>query len=251
MEGLPSLASLDGRADLWLLPERGLDSPAVCDLSDHLPSDERIRYERLRVEASRRLFLGARFLSRHAISVYTGVPAARLAFGVGDHGRPHLVPNPWDLQFNLSHTRGLVACVITRGHHCGVDVERTPAEPRLVNALVPFFAAEERLHLAIVPEPDRGRLAIDYWVLKEAYLKALGTGLTRSLNSFTIHRLPSQPVMVRDDWSESRGQTWQFELHRVGHDHMVGVALGVRHSSRQAPPVPVHTLEAARFFPLT
>ena len=61
---------------------------------------------------------------RSALAVVGELPAAEWRFVIDKGGKPRIDPchgRP-DLQFNLSHTRGFVACAVTRDNAIGVDV---------------------------------------------------------------------------------------------------------------------------------
>jgi 4'-phosphopantetheinyl transferase len=185
MHLVPSRRSLGLAADLWLLDEAAVDElSAALTVGQLLSVEETARYTRHRLEGPRRRFLGARLLCRHALSAYADVAPAEWMFTQGRFGRPELDPNPWDLAFNVSHTVGLIACVVTRGGLCGVDVEPAPARPEAVALADGHFAPHECDALAAVADGARADLFVDFWVLKESYTKALGLGLSRRLSSF-------------------------------------------------------------------
>ncbi|MER6129500.1 4'-phosphopantetheinyl transferase superfamily protein, partial [Streptomyces sp. NPDC001795] len=118
----------------------------------------------------------------------------------------------------------LIACVVTdRGRACGVDAERSPAGADAVAYLPRLFAERERADLAAVADDGAraARLAA-YWVLKEAYLKALGTGLRRELSSFAFSGLAGPRVRLHD--AERPVRHWHFDLMRPTPYHVVAVA---------------------------
>ncbi|BBB00139.1 putative phosphopantetheinyl transferase PfaE [Actinacidiphila reveromycinica] len=190
------------RIRLWLLPERAVPRfAAEVGGLRLLTAEERARHARLPTAGARRRYLGARLLSRHALSADTGLPPERWRFRRGPFGRPEPEPAADGVRFNLSHTDGLIACVVTRDRACGVDVERAPASPEAVGHLARRFSAAERAELAALePAPRQARFS-ELWVLKESYLKALGTGLTRDLASFSFagpHPGPGRPAARPD-----------------------------------------------------
>ncbi|MBK3589875.1 4'-phosphopantetheinyl transferase superfamily protein, partial [Streptomyces sp. MBT57] len=97
----------------------------------------------------------------------------------GPHGRPAVVQAGGGppLHFSLAHSRGLIAVAVAP-RVIGVDVERLPS-PETVEACARALHPGEQAELAAAPPGERrahfGRL----WTRKEAYLKALGTGLSR------------------------------------------------------------------------
>jgi 4'-phosphopantetheinyl transferase len=237
---------LSGAAHLWLLPEAAVARVGAAVIPERLLSaDELERYERLRLAPVRRRFLGARILCRHALSAYADVGPAEWRFAYGPHGRPELEPNVWGLRFNVSHTVGLIACVVTCSDTCGVDVELTPARPEAVALSEEHFAAAERADLnALAPGARAARFA-DLWVLKEAYTKALGVGLTRDLSSFTFD-LRGPTITLGDPQREpAEARHWQFRLLRIGPQHTCAVAL--RRADRGARPLDVHPIDFAAY----
>ncbi|MDE7076742.1 MAG: 4'-phosphopantetheinyl transferase superfamily protein [Clostridia bacterium] len=109
----------------------------------------------------------------------------------GEHGKPRLV-QPEGLFFNISHS-GEWTVAAFADCEVGVDIQHVkPADMRLADR---YFAAEEREALA---QSDCAQdLFFRFWTVKESYLKALGTGLSRTLNSFTV-RLSESGVKITD-----------------------------------------------------
>lgn len=236
-----------GPATLHLLPETAVDAFAARVGGTGALSDaERTRWARLRGQGARRRYLGARLLVRHALSAADGRPTDRWHFTTGPWGRPELPPPDDGLRFNVSHTEGLLACVVTRHGGCGVDVESVPARPDAVVHLPPHLAPAERAALAALDGEARAVRLAELWVLKEAYLKALGTGLTRPLASFTFRdgapTAPDDPTsptgpnrpddpggapLTVDDprLPVAEAATWRLRLMRPGPRHVLGLAL--------------------------
>ncbi|MDE7086812.1 MAG: 4'-phosphopantetheinyl transferase superfamily protein, partial [Clostridia bacterium] len=99
----------------------------------------------------------------------------------GEWNKPVLV-QPKNLFFNLSHS-GEWTVIALSGKEVGVDVQQIkPADMRLARR---FFTREEAKAIENAPDPDK--LFYRIWTAKEAYLKAIGTGLNRPLNSIDVH----------------------------------------------------------------
>lgn len=87
-------------------------------------------------------------------------------------GKPFLPEYPV-LRFNLSHCRGLAACLLSP-YECGVDAEmRRPLRERVVRRV---FTEAEQEALAQADDPDL--LFTELWTMKEAYVKAVGVGIS-------------------------------------------------------------------------
>lgn len=204
----------DPRAvDLWTLPEH-----RVTELSlrmgglDLLTPEERARHRRLLRTGSRHRFLGGRLLCRLALSSRTGLPPDTWRFAVTRHGRPELAADHGGLRFNLSHTDGLIVCVVTRGRGCGVDVERVPFDDEKVRALDTFLGGVS------------GADVSERWVLTEAYLKGLGVGLTGGLQGLAFRRHGGGRFTVTDQRGPAVAARWRLDLLRPSPHHLVAVA---------------------------
>lgn len=91
---------------------------------------------------------------------------------LGEHGKPFFPSRP-DLQFNLSHTVGVIALAIG-DEPVGIDVERIPT--RLDEEVAAFCCnARELAEIRAAPRPELEFIRL--WTRKEAYLKLLGTGI--------------------------------------------------------------------------
>lgn len=136
---------------------------------------ERNRHEHLVAHALKRLVL-----SRHA----PGVEPTAWRFAVGAHGKPAVVEPPVDLRFNLSHTEGLVACLVAAGADVGVDVETVARKTDTAAVAGRFFAEPEVAALRTLPSEAQHERFFEYWTLKESYIKARGMGLAIPLGDF-------------------------------------------------------------------
>jgi 4'-phosphopantetheinyl transferase len=212
---------------LWLLPEDAVeDFSARLGGRRLLSSAEQARMAALRTDGARRRYLGARVLSRYALSDRTSRPLELWRFRRNEYGRPEVLPPVDRVRFNLSHTDGMIACVVTHGADCGVDVERSPARPDAVAHLPRFFAPAERDVLAAQPGVRASQVAA-YWVLKEAYLKALGIGIRRELSGFTLSPPAAGPIRVQDPQQDpERNAAWQFDLIYPYPGFVLAVATG-------------------------
>jgi 4'-phosphopantetheinyl transferase len=160
-----------------------IDRAALTNARETLSVNERRRCARLRVEEDRRDFTIAHDLLRRSLSRYAPVQPDAWEFAANAYGKPQLVNGA--LSFSLSHTRGLVACAVAARMPIGIDVESVSrgADPQIADR---FFSAWEAAMLHECPEDRRRVRFIELWTLKEAFLKALGLGLSRSLASVSF-----------------------------------------------------------------
>jgi phosphopantetheinyl transferase len=133
-------------------------------------------------------FLAGRALLRHALEQFTGRKAHSHELRVTPEGKPECVAGP---AISLSHSGDIVVCAVASGSAIGVDVEtRKPRPPAVTTLAAQYFSPFEAAW--IEADPDRRFQML--WVLKEAYLKALGVGLAGGLSSLECRIEPPSLV---------------------------------------------------------
>lgn len=172
-----------------------------------LDDNERERRSRLRFAHDRNLFTLAHLLLRVELSRHAGIAPAQWTFVRGPHGKPALAPALMavhGLHFSLSHAGGMAACAVTRIGEVGVDVE--PLDGNIdTDALATIaLTADEQAAIADLDPQARRKRFLTLWTLKEAYLKARGTGLTQSMQQCVFRlghdgRGPPQLAHAGDD----------------------------------------------------
>lgn len=227
-------------AEVWVVAVAELARRGLLDrYRDVLSPAERDRLCRFRLEHDRLGYLAAHGLVRTALTSRDPSTApSRWRFRAAPQGRPEVDPAHHDtqLRFNLSHTEGTVACVVTAGADCGVDVEVTPSAADVTLLARGSLTADERVALSAYTGERRHREFFRYWTLKEAYAKARGQGMALPFQDLGFDlrgaaiRLVSRPA---DDAGR-----WQFAQWFTPDDAAVGVAIRgpvelVRHD---APP---------------
>ncbi|NKI74740.1 4'-phosphopantetheinyl transferase superfamily protein [Dickeya sp. CFBP 2040] len=124
--------------------------------------------------------------------------ASTLSFSRNPHGKPFLPQHP-AIQFNLSHTHGAFAFVFARHNPVGVDVESCQGQvDRKRSVARRFFHHEEIRWLDSLDDALFLPAFIRLWSRKEAYIKALGLGLHKSLSSFSCLTDSQGAIQVAD-----------------------------------------------------
>jgi 4'-phosphopantetheinyl transferase len=206
-----------------------------------LDEAERARADRFHFAADRDAYATAHALLRVMLSKEAGIAPADWRFRAAHGGKPEIDPalGQPDLRFSLSHTRGMVACAVGRGHDLGVDVEACdPSHPALEVAQR-FFAPAEAALLGRLPPAQRNVAFYRIWTLKEAYLKATGQGITGPLDSFAFTLDPVSIAFSTPGSGQPDG--WQFTEFRPGPGHRL--ALAIRRPA--AAPVPLDPAPAS------
>jgi len=219
-------------AHAWmLLPEKVPPDDLKRCCSVWLSPDERQNMARLRKASLRHEYLAARALCRRVISQSTGIEPVDLVFHRLPCGKPLLAgPSPVrSLEFNLTHTGGLLVCLLSRAGAVGVDAEDISRPVEVESIARHFLSSAARHSLLALPSRKRFNRFYELWVLNEAYLKGRGLGLAAAGEQLTIdvdHE--GQPVPFDD---------WQLSLFHPTPRHIAATAIRARGTGRT---VPVH-----------
>ncbi len=155
---------------LWRVVIGQADTPSVTGV---LSDQERRRAARYRFARDQREFMVSRGVLRMILAGYTGRPAASLHFRHNERGKPSVEGS---VQFNLTHAAE-VALITVACTHVGVDVERVDPEFAWQEVALHFFSPAERDWIGSQPPAARSGSFFRCWTRREAYVKALGSGL--------------------------------------------------------------------------
>jgi 4'-phosphopantetheinyl transferase len=228
---IASPLSLDrGRIALWHLDLAGAADSEARWL-ELLSTDERERAGRFHFDRDRQHFCAARGILRTLLAAYLTTRPLDISFVYSDKGKPALAP-PYaesGLNFNVSHSGEAALLGFVQSSRIGVDVEKIRNDFDSAAIAGRFFSPHEREQLSRLPSDQRHRAFFHCWTLKEAFIKALGEGLSHPLHQFDVtfdaswDRSVPISLTTRPDPSES-GRWW---LQTVDVDPDYAAALAV------------------------
>jgi 4'-phosphopantetheinyl transferase len=163
-----------------------------------LSKDEQLRAGRFVFERDRRRFTVARALLRGLLAQRLGVQSESVELTSGPHGKPALAPRcaTTDLSFNVSHSEDVAVYAFTHGREVGIDVEAIRKLRNADDIAARFFSRRENeAYLALDP-CDRLLGFFNCWTRKEAFVKALGKGLSHPFDRFDVSLAPRDPVRI-------------------------------------------------------
>ncbi|HYF76020.1 MAG TPA: 4'-phosphopantetheinyl transferase superfamily protein [Symbiobacteriaceae bacterium] len=157
-------------------------------LSRLLSPDERARAGRYHFEKDRSRFIASRGAMRIILGAHLHLAPERVGFCYGEQGKPALAKASADqpLSFNLSDSGDWAVLGVTGAGEIGVDIEALRPIPEITSIAERFFAPSEEAWLRSHPLHDQPWTFHRIWTCKEAYLKALGTGLSLNTQSFAF-----------------------------------------------------------------
>ncbi|MBU0946671.1 MAG: 4'-phosphopantetheinyl transferase superfamily protein [Proteobacteria bacterium] len=197
---------------VWKMSLLKTDAGFSCD---SLSADEMKRAERFRFDSDRNKFVRTRTTLRGLLSRYTGVAAKELTFSYNEYGKPYLrTPGKNKaLFFNVSHSRDIALFAFSRNCELGIDIEYMRDDVQCLKLGQRFFAEQEYQALAKLSGNALIRGFYRCWTRKEAFVKAVGAGLSFPLDSFAVtFEEDDRPQLIWTDKARFRGTCTLFPV---------------------------------------
>lgn len=215
------------RVDVWLMSLSRITDHMRTVFRNFLTSPELERMQRVASQSARDQHIAAWALLRTRLAQYTNEPPGSWIFERNRYGRPYIVkPLSFQgIQFNISHTDGIVACAVSIGHGVGVDVEDTTRDVDFIGLSKRFFSPLEAREVGRL-EGEQARAAFfTYWTLKECYIKGCGKGLSMPLDAFWFDLSAAGPRLSCTDQCNDDPERWQFFQFAPTETHIVALAV--------------------------
>ncbi len=229
-EGVSEKFSLDdSTVHVWYCsPEQIKETGLVGYYYTLLSNEERVRHGRFFFERDRHTFLVGKALMRITLSRYAGLRPSDWVFKASAHGRPEVKLSHGMLQtnINLSHTNGMVACVVGIDRELGIDIEDTRREVDAIELAQRFFSSSETTALRRLRGDALRRAFFSYWTLKESYIKARGMGLSIPLDHFAFEiGLDTKFRIAFGPEHPGNSADWQFVQFAPTPHHLLSVCV--------------------------
>lgn len=145
-----------------------------------LSVDEVERANRYHFEKDKNRFIAARGILRNILRNYVGMNADKIQFEYAPNGKPLLQNNPGSatVSFNLSHSGAFALYAVTLHRRVGIDIEKIRQDVDVPEIARRFFSEAENSSLEQTPKNRLHELFFQYWTRKEAFLKAIGAGIS-------------------------------------------------------------------------
>lgn len=170
-----------------------------------LDAAERARAARFHFDIHRRHFVVGRGFLRRLLARYLDARPEEVRFSYGPQGKPMLdgEHRASPLRFNASHSGDWAVYGFVHDHEIGVDVELVKEALATEGIAERFFSAGEVETLNGLPKDEKPGAFFRCWTRKEAYIKAVGSGLSHPLDTFDVTLSPGEPARLSrvEGWS--------------------------------------------------
>lgn len=183
-----------------------------------LSTDEKARAKRFHFNKDSQAFTITRAALRLILCEHMSIRPDLLQFSYTSYGKPYLSAEQYiePVQFNVSHSAQVGHIAITKSAEVGIDVECCTPDRKIdyMELAKRFFSLKEYNLLAGTPKAGRQVSFYRYWTCKEAYIKALGKGLSVPLNTFEINLHSNRaPTIINNQPTSHNSHDWRlFEI---------------------------------------
>ena len=226
---------LDRAVHLWMF-ELACNFQTIARLKKFLNQAEWQKVLRFCFERDRNSYIAGRGLLRLILGLYLDKSPSNIHFDYGPQGKPVLAKqHVSSLNFNLSHSNNLVLLAFSCNRDVGVDIEYHRYLMDWQGIAKYYFAPGEQSALKKLPPEQQQHAFFDCWTRKEAYIKALGGGLSIPLDQFEVSLAPNQPArLISVEGKTEKSKRWS----------MVGIDTQSNYSAAlvvEGPPPQMHT----------
>ena len=196
-----------------------------------LSPDEQQRASRLRFVEDRDRFVARRSLLRVVLARYLDVPPAAVEIGAGANGKPRLgaAHVGSGIRFSQSVSGELTLVAVAEGREVGVDVERIDAHRADEEVARRFFSPAEVTVLRSSPSEIRTERFFACWTMKEAFVKAVGLGLSLPLDAFDVDPTREEAsALLATRWDAAEAARWTLRALDIGDGYRAAIAVAGR-----------------------
>lgn len=192
------------RADL------AIDECAQTSFLELLSPDEKMRAAKFRFPEDLRNFIAARGILRLLLGKYLERNPAAISFHYSKYGKPGIA-NENSLQFNITHSQNIALFAFTKKIAIGIDVELVNPDIEAKDIAKNFFSINEIRSLLALPEEQQALGFFNCWTRKEAFIKAVGEGLSFPLDKFEVSMEPDKPAkLLATHWEPEAVSKWSL-----------------------------------------
>lgn len=207
----------------WVLPQQK-NNYAV------LSPDEQVRADRFVFEKHRRRFIAAHAALRKILGDYLQLLPHEIIFETTHYGKPEIAAhqNSNTLMFNLSHSGETALVGLRTEKMIGIDIEYYQDDREFLGIAEHVFSESECAALSVetITETEKIQRFFHIWAQKEAFIKAIGQGLSYPLKEFSVS--PELPAaLLSDKLLASRGEMlddWYFHSFKPLRDAQAAIA---------------------------
>lgn len=211
----------EGEIHLWRVPLE-IDTRTQISYWRILSQDEKDRADRFKFVKDKVKFIAGRGALRILLAKYLCLEPQDVEISYWKNGKPQC---PTNIEFNLSNSGDWAVIGITLNELLGVDIELSERTIEFEKIGRRFFSPMEYSELLNSKEETIHTCFYNCWTRKEAFIKALGDGLSFPLDQFAVTCKPGvKPELIETLWDHSERYQWSLWGFKIGHNYIGAIA---------------------------
>ena len=212
--------------DIWRT-SLNLSNKRIDNYLSILSDDEAQRVESYKSAKRRNEFIISRGLLRKAIGQSLDVDPSGFIFEYAEHNKPFLSPATLGVPvtFNVTHSGNQAMIALSLDRTIGIDIEFIRHNVDFKKLAKRFFSKQEARALDDLDEINLPRVFFSCWTRKEAFVKALGDGISFGLSEFSISIDPDDKgIALITHWDKSQALKWTLLNIITDEDYVAAIA---------------------------
>ncbi len=198
-----------------------------------LTADEAARANRFLFPEDRRRYIVSQGTLRLLLAHYLNIPPLAIAFARTEYGKPYIHSDQQDMSnpvyFNVSHSREIILHAFARQESMGIDVEYERDVTDIFAVAKRYFTPSEYEQIYKAGKAEQRNVFFRLWCHKEAFIKAVGLGLSLPLNQFEID-LSAKPgarlrILAPAAWAAG---DWNIEELSITEHYRAALAMNAK-----------------------
>ncbi|WP_235299325.1 4'-phosphopantetheinyl transferase family protein [Portibacter marinus] len=189
------------------------DETPIERLKGFLNQKEKIDSEKFVLKKDRDLSIASKYMLKKLLSNYLNQSLSSVKLYRDHNNKPYLKDT--DLKFNLSHSNSAILVAITLQNSIGVDIEDSSKIIDVFSIVNRYFSSFEIESLKNTDPDLQVKAFYNLWTRKEAFIKALGGGLSIPLVSFGMESAEKNyPHFIHLDWNGENQNDWTIYSYK-------------------------------------
>ncbi|MEO8211506.1 MAG: 4'-phosphopantetheinyl transferase superfamily protein [bacterium] len=195
----------------------------INDLESILSTDELTKAYRYKFEADKNNYIVCRALLRNILSDYLSIKPSLITFSYYEKGKPYI--NNSFIKFNLAHSHNYAVFAFTPGKEVGIDIEYYRELQDALQIAKRYFSKSEIEEFENTSHENIKIAFFNCWTRKEAFIKAVGEGLSYPLADFSVTLNPEDPKILWIKTKPNEIKKWSLHDIKVKENYISSLAI--------------------------
>ncbi|WPY01912.1 Phosphopantetheinyl transferase N-terminal domain protein (plasmid) [Candidatus Trichorickettsia mobilis] len=190
-----------------------------------LSTDEKSRATKYYTKQLSDQYIISHGILRYILSYYTSQFPQNIEFTYNEYGKPFLKNNSHNIQFNMSHSHGVIAYIITLNYQVGIDIELHDDSLNIQELIDLIFTQAEYKFFTTLKDKEKLKFFYNLWTKKESLIKANGRGLSYPINTIEAMILTFDRKIFLASKENNYDQAWYYFPLEVPKNYSGAIAI--------------------------